>query len=212
MLNERLPRLKKGGLYLITQAQSSSARLYEKVEQSLSAGAGLLQYRDKSTDSAKRLREAGELKRLCQHYQVPFLINDDVNLAQSIRADGVHLGQDDMNLKEARQTLGQQAIIGVSCYGQITLAQAAMQQGADYVAFGRFYPSSSKPEAKPAPLSVLREARAKLDCPIVAIGGILPTHVTELQQAGANWCAVIGGVFNAANTRLATQSYLTDVT
>jgi len=200
--------LNQGGLYLVTAPQVCASLLFSKTEAALQAGAGLLQYRDKSNDDAKRMREALGLKGLCRRYQVPFLINDDVALAQVVGADGVHLGADDVDLAAARAILGADAIIGVSCYADLHLARAAAAQGADYVAFGRFFPSCSKPEALPAPLSLLSAARADVRCPIVAIGGILPQHVADLRTAGADWWAVIAGVFAADDVAAATRRYL----
>lgn len=208
ILNINKVLLKNGGLYVISSPQNSSEKLYETVEKVLDAGAGLLQYRDKSQEKNRRFAEASKLRELCHYYNVPLLINDDVNLAKATCADGVHLGQSDSSLYEARLLLGEEAIIGVSCYDKLALAQAAVAQGADYVAFGRFYRSGTKPDAVPASLSLLREARAVLACPIVAIGGILPEYVPTLQAAGADWWAVIGGIFAAESPALATQAYL----
>jgi len=199
--------LAQGGLYLITDSQSSPQHRLDQVEQALAAGAGLLQYRDKSADKGQALAHAQALQQRCQYYNVPFLINDDVLLAKQCQADGVHLGQDDTALPAARDYLGPQAIIGISCYNQLDRAQHMQQLGADYVAFGRFYPSQTKPDAPQADLAVLQAAKQQLNCPLVAIGGILPHHVPMLRQAGADWCAVIHGVFGQPNIRAAVQAY-----
>jgi thiamine-phosphate pyrophosphorylase len=182
------------GLYAITQTEHKSIqRIIAEVEKVIIGGAVVVQYRDKHPKDAPLL--ARELVKVCHQYQVPLIINDDVELAIKVAADGVHLGKDDASIAEARQRLGNNAIIGVSCYNSVEKALAAQQQGADYVAFGRFFPSSSKPLAAPAELNTLREAKKVLNTPIVAIGGILPENGGQLLNAGADLLAVIGGLF-----------------
>jgi thiamine-phosphate pyrophosphorylase len=127
---------------------------------------------------------------------VPLLINDDIELAALVGADGVHLGREDGAVTQARKQLGNDAIIGVSCYNFVELAVAAQKQGATYAAFGRFFPSSSKPLAAPAQIETLRQAKLALTIPIVAIGGILPDNGGQLLEAGADLLAVIGGIFD----------------
>lgn len=182
------------GLYAITQTEHKSIqRIIAEVEKVIIGGAVVVQYRDKNPKDASLL--ARELVKVCHQYQVPLIINDDVELAIKVAADGVHLGKDDGSIAEARQRLGNNAIIGMSCYNSVEKALVAQQQGADYVAFGRFFPSSSKPLAAPAELSTLREAKKVLNTPIVAIGGILPENGGQLLNAGADLLAVIGGLF-----------------
>jgi thiamine-phosphate pyrophosphorylase len=183
------------GLYAITQTEHKSCDLIIKeVEAALRGGAVVVQYRDKQPQYADLL--ASQLLKLCQRYQVPLLINDDVELAVRIGADGVHIGRDDGSIKRARQRLGEQAIIGISCYDSVEHARQAQEQGATYVAFGRFFPSSSKPLALPASIETLRLAKQTLNIPIVAIGGILPENGSLLLAAGADLLAVIGGLFD----------------
>ncbi len=183
------------GLYAITQTEHKSLdTVVNEVESALKGGAVVVQYRDKQPQDAELL--ASRLLKLCQQYKVPLLINDDVDLAARIGADGVHIGRDDGSIERARQRLGQQAIIGVSCYDSIDYALEAQSQGVNYVAFGRFFPSSSKPLAKPASLETLSLAKQELSIPIVAIGGILPENGSLLLKAGADVLAVIGGLFN----------------
>jgi len=183
------------GLYAITQAEHKSYdAIVNEVEAALRGGAVVVQYRDKQPLDADHL--ASQLLKLCQQYKVPLLINDDVELALKIGADGVHIGIDDGSINRARQRLGEQAIIGVSCYDSIEQAQQAQVQGATYVAFGRFFPSTSKPLALPASLETLRLAKQVLRIPIVAIGGILPENGSFLLNAGADLLAVIGGLFD----------------
>lgn len=183
------------GLYAITQTEHKSCdSIVLEVEAALRGGAVVVQYRDKQPKDADQL--ASRLLKLCQHYKVPLLINDDVDLALRVGADGVHIGRDDGDIKRARQRLGEQAIIGVSCYDSVDHAQHAQNQGATYVAFGRFFPSSSKPLALPANIETLRMAKQVLTIPIVAIGGILPENGSLLLEAGADLLAVIGGLFD----------------
>jgi thiamine-phosphate pyrophosphorylase len=153
----------------------------------------VIQYRDKSC--VEPLSRANALLKLCRQQNIPLIINDNIALAAEIGADGVHLGRDDGDIHTARQLLGATAIIGVSCYNDLNLALKAENQGATYVAFGRFFPSESKPLATPASLETLRQANQKLTIPIVAIGGILPENGEALLRAGANLLAVINGIF-----------------
>lgn len=184
------------GIYAITQTSDKTAEqiIYE-VDLALKAGVSVLQYRDKQTDTPLYL--AGALKELCLSYNIPLIINDNLILAKKIGAQGVHIGKDDGQISYARTYLGKHAIIGVSCYDSIDLALAAEQQSADYIAFGRFFPSSSKPLAEQAQLETLRQARMAIKVPVVAIGGILPVNGAQLLEAGADLLAVIGGIFTS---------------
>jgi len=198
------------GIYAITDASLMAERgLLNLVEQALKAGIGLLQYRDKSNDGGKRRHEAVALLALCRRYNVPLLINDDLQLAAEIGADGVHLGKDDPPLDQARQLLGPGRIIGVSCYNRLDLARQAAAGGADYLAFGRFFPSSSKPLAVQACPELLTQARAEFDLPLVAIGGITPQNGAALVTAGANMLAVIHGIFGQPDIAAAVAEYQT---
>lgn len=202
------PKLPLRGLYAITPEQPRSPlSLLEQVAQALQGGARLIQYRDKSQDQAKRLAEARTLAELCQRQGVPLLINDDVALALAVGAAGVHLGQDDMDLDQARARLGESALIGVSCYNQLALAERAQARGADYVAFGRFFPSASKPGAVPASPDLLRQARGRLTLPLVAIGGITPQNGGPLIRAGADMLAAIEALFGQPDIQGACQAF-----
>ncbi len=182
------------GLYAITQTDHKSADLIiNEVIAAIKGGAVVVQYRDKNPSDAIYL--ASELLKVCHRSNVPLLINDDVELAANIGADGVHIGKEDGAIAQARLHLGEKAIIGVSCYNFVDQAVDAERQGATYVAFGRFFPSTSKPLAAPAQLETLRQARLKVSVPIVAIGGILPDNGGQLLTAGADLLAVIGGLF-----------------
>lgn len=196
------------GLYAIADTgYLDDARLAGAVEQAIAGGARVVQYRDKRHDAAARRRQAQTLSRLCRERDVIFLVNDDVVLAQESDADGVHLGRQDMPFSAARARLGADRLIGVSCYNELERATAAEKQGADYVAFGSFFPSRTKPQAARAPLELLRAARAQLKMPIVAIGGITPENGAALIEAGADMLAAIEGVFAQSDIRAAARRY-----
>jgi thiamine-phosphate pyrophosphorylase len=183
------------GLYAITQTDHKTIdMIIGEVEAALRGGAAVVQYRDKNPIDAVLL--ARELVKLCHRRDVPLIINDDVELAVQTGADGVHLGKEDGHISEAKKRLGADAIIGVSCYDSVARAIEAEREGATYAAFGRFFPSSSKPLAAPAQIETLRQARRALRIPIVAIGGILPDNGAPLLEAGADVLAVIGGIFD----------------
>lgn len=196
------------GLYAIADTgYLDDARLAGAVEQAIAGGARVVQYRDKRHDAAARRRQAQTLSRLCREHGAIFLVNDDVVLAKESDADGVHLGRQDMPFSAARAQLGADRLIGVSCYNELERATAAEKQGADYVAFGSFFPSRTKPQAARAPLELLRAARAQLKMPIVAIGGITPENGAALIEAGADMLAAIEGVFAQSDIRAAARRY-----
>lgn len=196
------------GLYAITDAKlTPPATMLDQVEAALRGGAQIIQYRDKSDDCAKRLEQAGQLAALCRDYQRLLLINDDPELAKAVAADGVHLGQGDGSLQHARELLGPGAVIGITCHDSLELALQAQRQGADYVAFGAFFPSSSKPQAHPAPLSLLSEAHQQLKLPVVAIGGISMDNAGQLINAGADMIAVIQSLFAAPDIEQQAQGF-----
>jgi len=183
------------GLYAITQTDNKAGdAIINEVAAAIKGGAAVVQYRDKNPLDAPFL--ARELVKICHRHSVPLLINDDIELAALVGADGVHLGREDGAVAQARKQLGNDAIIGVSCYDFVEQAVLAQAQGATYAAFGRFFPSSSKPLAAPARIETLRQAKLELTIPIVAIGGILPDNGAQLLAAGADLLAVIGGLFD----------------
>lgn len=191
----KVERLK--GLYVITDPKlTPSAALIDSVTAALQGGARVVQYRDKSCDTEKRLREARALKALCDQYQATFIVNDDVSLAQASDAHGVHLGLDDTAISAARQQLGPSKIIGGTCHGDVGNAYRAQDDGADYVAFGRFFPSPTKPDAPPANLGDIAPRLQTLDIPAVAIGGITLANAPQLRAAGFAMLAVIADVFD----------------
>ena len=195
--------MKLRGLYAITDSQLLAGKCLEYVEAALDGGLTLLQYRDKSNDDARRLREAQALLDLCQRYKAHLIINDDAELAARLGV-GVHLGQTDGPLTPARALLGSQAIIGSTCHSQLELAEQAAKEGASYVAFGRFFNSSTKPGAPTATLEVLDHARARLNLPICVIGGITLDNAAPLVAHGADLLAVVHGLFGAESAREVT--------
>lgn len=196
------------GLYVITGDRSEASwTLTDGVEQALRGGARLVQYRDKSTERARRDREAAALVQLCRRYRTPLIVNDDLELARAVEADGVHLGREDGDPAAARQRLGRGKLIGVSCYNRFDLAVAAAEAGADYVAFGSFFPSPTKPQAVRADPELLRRARRSLPIPVVAIGGITPENGRALITAGADMLAVISAVFDQADISAAARDF-----
>jgi thiamine-phosphate pyrophosphorylase len=182
------------------------AALVSMVSEAIDGGARLVQYRDKSRDVAGRREEAAGLAALCRLHGVPLIVNDDVELASEVGADGVHLGRDDPAVATARRRLGEAALIGVSCYDRFERAVAAAAAGADYVAFGRFFASATKPDSVRAETGLLRRARRELGLPVVAIGGITPENGGALIAAGADMLAVVRAVFAAADVRAAAAA------
>ena len=186
------------GLYAITDcARLPTDSLLAVTEQALRAGVTALQYRDKSGDRGKRQHEAAELRQLCNRHGCPFIINDDLELAVWAESDGVHLGGEDRDCKTARNELGPEAIIGISCYNSVERALAAQENGADYVAFGSFFPSSSKQNTAAAEPDTIRQAKARVSLPVAAIGGITPANCRTLIEHGADMLAVISGIYQA---------------
>ncbi len=200
--------LLRPGLYAITDSRLLGAdKLLPAVEAALKGGATVIQYRDKSDDAKQRLTEARALASLCARYQRPLLINDDIDLARSAGAQGVHLGQGDGSVTAARAALGDDALIGVTCHDRLELALQAEADGADYVAFGAFFPSSTKPGAVPAPLSLLDEARRQLRVPIVAIGGITVDNAHLVIEHQAAMVAVIHSLFAAVDIEQRARAF-----
>mgnify|MGYP000844874094 CR=1 FL=1 len=196
------------GLYLITPDWSDSTHLLQQLEAVLRVGPVLLQYRNKSLGPAACLQQAQAVAALCRDAGVPLIVNDDAELARAVRAAGVHLGQEDGAVSAARALLGPRAIIGVSCYASVERALQAQRDGADYVAFGAVFPSSTKPNAVRAPLSLFATSRAELALPRVAIGGIQVDNAAEVIAAGADQLAVISDVFESADPVARAATYV----
>ena len=190
------------GLYAITDGPRDD--LLDVCAAALSGGAAILQYRDKTTAPPRRLQEARALQALCASRRVPLIVNDDIELALAVGAAGVHIGEDDASIAQARARLGTGAIIGVSCYDSLERARQFAAAGADYLAFGAFFPSPTKPHARVATPRVLREAKS-LGPPLVAIGGINADNARALIDAGADMLALISALFGARDVRAAAR-------
>lgn len=195
------------GLYAITPDESDTVRLVRKVRKALAGGARVLQYRNKSADARLRRQQSVALLALCRAARVPFIINDDLELALALGADGLHLGRDDIPIAAARTRLDKGKLLGVSCYDRLDLAVDARNAGADYVAFGSAFPSITKPGAPRAPLSLYREAKARLGLPTVAIGGITLENAGVVILAGADAVAVISGLFDAPDVERRARQF-----
>ena len=198
------------GLYVVTDRPmclERSMSVDKIVALAIGGGARIIQYRNKQSPHAVRLYEAEQLAKLCRKLDAILLINDDIDIAIEVGADGVHLGQQDTSLAEARSRLRQDKIIGITCHNDIELARQAQAGGADYVAFGRFFPSISKPSAPAASVDTLRQANQELSIPICAIGGITLNNAPELIKNGADMLAVVNAVFGAWKVTQAAKAF-----
>lgn len=195
------------GLYAITPDELDTAELLRKSRAALQGGAQVLQYRNKLASAGLRFDQAQALRRLTREYGAIFIVNDEAALALESDADGVHLGADDGGISATRSLLGKGRLIGASCYNRASLAIEAVQQGADYVAFGAFFPSSIKPGAVKAEIDMLRRVRCEITVPIVAIGGITVQNGAALVEAGADALAVISGLWNAPDIEQAARGF-----
>ena len=196
------------GLYAITGSSLiAPGCLLNAVSRAITGGATIIQYRDKGLDDPRRERDARDLLALCRSHGVLLIINDDVALAQSVGAAGVQLGCDDISPVEARRILEAAAVIGVSCYNDFELAVTAQAEGADYIAFGRFFASQTKPGAVQASMDLIRRAKATLAIPVAAIGGITPDNGAVLIEAGVDMLAVVEGIFGQPDPTHAARRY-----
>ncbi|MEX0605044.1 MAG: thiamine phosphate synthase [Marinobacter sp.] len=195
------------GLYAITDSELLPGNtVLDAVADAIRGGATLIQYRDKAHSEADKQRLAIALQKLCQASNVPLIINDSTELALRSHAAGVHLGLTDGDLKDARTLLGPNALIGATCHGNLELARTAVATGADYVAFGRFFDSATKPDAPTAATSVLTDVKP-LGVPVVAIGGVTLENGAQLIEAGADFLAVVGGLFGADDIERRARSF-----
>ncbi len=195
------------GLYAITPDELDTAKLLQQVECALRGGADVLQYRNKLAHAVLQQEQAAALRDMTRKFGVIFIVNDDVQLALQVSADGVHLGAEDGDIAAARAALGRDKLIGASCYNRAPLAMDAVRQGADYVAFGAFFPSSVKPGAVAAKVSMLESVRRELKVPIVAIGGITLENGKQLVAAGADALAVISALWQAPDIEQAAKEF-----
>lgn len=201
--------MNSGGLYAIYDRAGLADDRLSAVEAVLAAGVGRLQYRDKRAGAPDR-RLIAALAERCRAHGAALIINDDWRLAADIGADGVHLGQSDGDPAAARAALGPDALIGISCQNRIDRARAGIAAGADHASFGRFFVSTTKPDAPPADPKVLGKARA-LGVPVVAIGGIHVDNARIVLEAGADWIAVSGALFGAAEPQAIAGRLLAEV-
>ena len=192
------------GLYAITPSGAATEHLVARVKAALEGGAALVQYRAKGVSPAMALVQARALLKACREAGAPLVINDSIELAAAVGADGVHLGRDDASVREARICLPH-GLIGVSCYDDPERARSAAREGADYVAIGSVFPSATKPGAVRAPLALIAAAREASGLPVAAIGGITADNVAAVAAAGADMAAVIAAVFDAADVAEAAR-------
>lgn len=191
------------GLYAITdESLITEENFKQSIELTLQGGSKIIQYRDKSGDQKKRLQQATLLQSLCTRYQATCIINDDIELAKAISADGVHLGREDVSISHARQFLDKNSIIGISCYDSLDIAIEAEKNDADYVAFGAMFSSPTKPEASSASLELITAAKKQLSLPVCAIGGITESNIRQVVDHGADMAAVISNLFAADDIKL----------
>jgi thiamine-phosphate pyrophosphorylase len=196
------------GLYAIADTRVlATGDLPSRVAAAIAGGVRIVQYRHKGGGTARPRNEVHDLLATCRRLRAPLIINDDVEMAARLAADGVHLGRDDTDPRAARMLLGGRAIIGVSCYDDLDRAVEAQAAGADYVAFGSFFASTTKPEAIRAPIELLQRARNQLTIPLVAIGGITAHNAARLLSAGADAIAVISGIFTEDDPCAAARRY-----
>ena len=192
-------------LYAITDSRLVNGQsFYEQIEDALRGGVTLLQLREKNKSGEDLLQEALEVQKICKKYNVPLIINDDVELAKKINADGVHVGQSDMDAKEARQILGPDKIIGVTAK-TILQAKAAREAGADHLGSGAIFGTTTKPDAKPMTMELLKEIVASVDIPVVAIGGIDISNAYKLAGTGIAGIAVVSGIFGQSDCCVAAR-------
>ncbi len=195
------------GLYAITPDWTDTARLLTVTRAILEGGCRLVQYRNKQADAALRLEQARALRALTAAYAARLIVNDDLALAMAVEADGVHLGKDDGELATARAALGPNALLGASCYQSLERAQAAVEAGADYVAFGSVFPSPTKPQAARVTLDRLTEAVRSLPVPVAAIGGITLANAAVVVSTGVRLLAVITALYEAPDPAAASRRF-----
>jgi len=196
------------GLYAITPDMADLNTLIHKTQSAIEGGAFMVQYRSKIHDRAVKIQQCAAILRLCREYDVPCIVNDDAEMCRILEADGVHLGENDDNIAEVRRILGEDAIIGSSCYDQLDRAKQAQKEGASYVAFGAMFPTPTKPNAPRATLELLREAKREIHIPIVAIGGITVNNAHDVIEAGVDAIAVITSLFEAKTIKETAETFL----
>ena len=195
------------GLYAITPDMADLNTLVHKTQLAIEGGAFMVQYRSKIQDRAVKIQQCAAILRLCREYGVPCIVNDDVEMCRILEADGVHLGENDDNIADVRHILGEDAIIGSSCYDQLDRAKQAQKEGATYVAFGAVFPTPTKPNAPRATLELLREAKHEIHIPIVAIGGITVNNAHDVIEAGVDAIAVINSLYESNSIKETAETF-----
>ena len=181
--------------------------LIQKTQLAIEGGAFMVQYRSKILNHDVKMQQCAAILRLCREYEIPCIVNDDVGMCRVLEADGVHLGEKDDNIAEVRSILGDDAIIGISCYDQLNRANEAQKEGASYVAFGAMYPTSTKPNAPRASLALLREAKSQIQIPIVAIGGITMNNAHDVIETGVDAIAVINSLYESNSIKETAETF-----
>jgi thiamine-phosphate pyrophosphorylase len=195
------------GLYLVTPDWDDTDVLIKATETALSVGVGLLQYRHKTANGELRLEQASALLKLCRQHNVPFIINDYIDLCITLDADGIHVGGTDASVAVVRTLIGKDKILGASCYGDFALAEQAQIAGASYVAFGGFYPSRVKKYEVSTPASIVSKAKSQLTLPVCVIGGMTPDNAKPLVKEGADMVAAISSVYSADDIATAVREF-----
>ena len=196
------------GLYAITPDSADLNTLIQKTKSAIEGGAFMVQYRSKIQDRDVKMQQCAAILRLCREYEIPCIVNDDVDMCRILEADGVHLGEKDDNIAEVRHILGDDAIIGSSCYDQLDRAKSAQKEGASYVAFGAMFPTSTKPNAPRATLALLKEAKREIQIPIVAIGGITVNNAHDVIKTGIDAIAVINSLYEAKSIKETAETFV----
>lgn len=195
------------GLYAITPDSADLNTLIQKTKSAIEGGAFMVQYRSKIQDRDVKMQQCAAILRLCREYEIPCIVNDDVDMCRILEADGVHLGEKDDNIAEVRHILGEDAIIGSSCYDQLDRAKSAQKEGASYVAFGAMFATSTKPNAPRASLALLKEAKREIQIPIVAIGGITVNNAHDVIKTGIDAIAVINSLYEAKSIKETAETF-----
>ncbi len=196
------------GLYLVTPDWDDTDQLLSLTESALKAGIAMLQYRHKTATEALQRHQATALRDLCRQYKVPFIVNDHLALCEEIDADGVHVGGTDATVAAVRSVMGPDKIIGASCYGDLQRAHDAAAAGANYVAFGGFYPSRVKKYEVSTPVDIISRAKAALTVPVCAIGGMTPENAVPLVNEGADLVAAISSVYQHEHPASAAADFV----
>ena len=195
------------GLYAITPDSADLNTLIQKTQWAIEGGVFMVQYRSKILNRDVKMQQCAAILRLCREYEIPCIVNDDVDMCRILEADGVHLGEKDDNIAEVRHILGEDAIIGSSCYDQLNRAKSAQKEGASYVAFGAMFPTSTKPNAPRATLALLKEAKREIQIPIVAIGGITVNNAHDVIKTGIDAIAVITSLYEAKTIKETAETF-----